>query len=104
MAAYGVDKPILNTETALLCGGFDDPPGGTGCEANSDSSFELTKAAYIVHSYVSAMAAGLDMNMWYHVNGWRNSGLVFTDQTPRPLIPHWLLHAPNWPMPNLWVR
>ena len=84
MATYGVDKPLLNTETALLCGGFDDPPGGVGCEAEPNSSFELTKAAYIVHSYVSAMVAGLDMNMWYHVNGWRNSGLIFTDQTPRP--------------------
>ena len=84
MAAYGVDKPIMNTETALLCGGFDDTYGGPGCESTPTSPFEITKAAYIVHSYVNAISIDLKMNVWFFIKGWRNSGLIFRDNTPRP--------------------
>lgn len=85
MVDYGVTgKYLINTETALLCGGFADPPGGAGCDASPDSPYELTKAYYVVQSYASAIAEGLRGNVWYHVTGWRNSGLLYDDLSPRP--------------------
>jgi hypothetical protein len=85
LTAYSAgDKFLINTETSLLCGGPSDPPGGPGCEAISTSPFEKTKAAYVVQSYASAIAEGLLANIWFTPLGWRNSGLLYPDLTPRP--------------------
>lgn len=66
LAAYGItNKALMNTEAAVLC---DDP-----C---SDSTFETTKAYYVVEEYAAAIADGLQANLWYSLSGWRNSGLV----------------------------
>lgn len=74
LAAYGVgDKYLMNTETALLCDACTD-----------DSTFELTKAAYLVQAYAAAIAQDLKANIWFSVLGWRNSGLLNSDLTPRP--------------------
>jgi hypothetical protein len=82
---YGVsEKYLMNTETALLCGGFNDPPGGPGCESDPSSTFELTKAYYVAQAYTASAALGLKANIWYSLSGWRNSGLLYNDQTPRP--------------------
>ena len=85
METYNVSgKYLMNTETALLCGGFSDPPGGTGCESDPDSIFERTKSYYVTQSYAAAAAVGLKANIWYSFVGWRNSGLVYSDLSPRP--------------------
>jgi hypothetical protein len=85
MEDYGVSgKFLMNTETALLCGTAQDPPGGPGCESDPESDFEQTKAYYITQSYAAALAEGLRANIWYSLSGWRNSGLVYSDLSPRP--------------------
>jgi hypothetical protein len=68
------DKFIMNTEMALLC---------ESC--NNDMTFEATKAYYVVQSYAAAITQGLRANIWYSVAGWRNSGLLDEDLSPRPV-------------------
>ncbi len=85
LAAYGVQgKFLMNTEVALICGDFYAPPGGPGCEATDTSPFEITKAYYLAQSFVVGQAMGLKGIIWYYVFGWRNSGLLNRDRTPRP--------------------
>jgi hypothetical protein len=85
MEDYGVSgKFLMNTETALLCGSAQDPPGGPGCESDPDSVFEQTKAYYITQSYAAALAEGLRAHVWYSLSGWRNSGLLYDNMSPRP--------------------
>ena len=74
----------MNTESALICGGFDDPPGGPNCESDPSSAFEQTKANYVAQVYAAAIAEDLHANIWYHVFGWRNSALLNSDRSPRP--------------------
>jgi hypothetical protein len=82
LAAYAVSgKFIMNTETALVCGDFNGD--GDGCESGSDSPYEVTKAYYIAQSYAAAIAENLVANVWYSVTGWRNSGLINSDLSPR---------------------
>ena len=85
LSIYGAsDKFLMNTEVALLCGSVSDDPGGPGCEPDPDSPFELTKAYYVSQVYAAAIAEGLAANIWYDILGWRNSGLLYSDLTPRP--------------------
>lgn len=77
-------KYLVNTESAILCGGFSDPPGGPGCESDPGSLFEKTKAYYVVQSYAAATDLRLRANIWYSLTGWRNSGLIYSDLSPRP--------------------
>lgn len=86
LEAYEVSgKYLMNTESALLCGPAGLPPGSPpGCESEPDAPYELTKANYIAQSYAAAMAEGLRANIWYSLTGWRNSGLVYDDMSPRP--------------------
>jgi hypothetical protein len=87
LAEYQVEgKYLMNTETALLCGGNSEPPGSPGCEAESDSLYERSKAYYVAQAYAAAAAVGLRANVWYSLNGWRNSGLVYSDYAPRPAL------------------
>ncbi len=64
------DKLLLNTETAILCGSTGEEDF---CQAES---FDRTKEIYIVHSFVSALEANLDANIWFSITGWRESGLA----------------------------
>jgi hypothetical protein len=74
LSAYGVTgKYLMNTETAILC---------SSCAG--DATFEATKAYYLAQSYGSAMAEGWRADIWYSVLGWRNSGLLNSDLSPRP--------------------
>jgi hypothetical protein len=85
LSQYGVSgKFLLNTESAVICGGFSDPPGQPPCESVSTSPFEQTKAYYVAQAYAMAIAQGLRANIWYSVPGWRNSGLLNADLSPRP--------------------
>jgi hypothetical protein len=89
---YGVaGKFLINTETSLLCGSTNDPPGGPGCEATPDSPFEKLKAAYVPQTYAAAIAEGLVANIWYSPIGWRNSGLLNEDLTTRPAYEAFML-------------
>jgi hypothetical protein len=74
LSQYGVTgKFLMNTEVALICG-----------SCSSDSTFETTKAYYVAQAYAAAIAQGLRANLWYSVLGWRNSGLLNSDLSPRP--------------------
>jgi hypothetical protein len=85
MQAYGVSgKFLINSETAVLCGSAIQPPASPGCESDPNSDFELTKAYYLAQSYAAAISEGLRANIWYSLMGWRNSGLLYSDFTPRP--------------------
>ena len=82
LGAYNIsDKFIMNTETAIVCGGFEDPPGQPPCESEPTSPFEQTKAYYLAQVYAAAIAEGLRANIWYSVLGWRNSGMFSSDLT-----------------------
>ena len=78
------DKGLMSTETALICGQWNDPPASNGCESGWTSPYEITKAYYISQAYASAIAEGLQSTVWYSVLGWRNSGLLNADFSPRP--------------------
>lgn len=82
LAQYGVaNKYLMNTETALICGNEADPPGVGNC---GSADFETTKAYYVAQSYAGAIALNLRANLWYSVLGWRNSGLLAANLSPRP--------------------
>jgi len=73
LSAYGFsNKFLMNTESALLC---------DSCA--SDSTFETTKAYFLVQEYTGGIAQGLRANLWYTALGWRNSGLLNPDLSPR---------------------
>ncbi len=75
LSAHGVTgKYLINTETAVVC-----------ASCNNDATFEATKANYLAQSYGSAIAEGWRANIWYSVPGWRNSGLLNSDLSPRPV-------------------
>jgi hypothetical protein len=85
LTTYGfANKPLINTETALICGGPNDPPGQGYCDDDPSSDFEQTKAFYVAQTYAQAMTQNLEANFWFTHLGWRNSGLLYSDQSPRP--------------------
>lgn len=71
-------KPIMATEAALLCGVDGTEPY---CLT---SDFENTKAYFVAQLYAAAMAEGLKANIWYHLLGWRGSGLLDANLNPLP--------------------
>ena len=74
LSQYSVTgKFLMDTELALLYTTF-----------SYDPTFETTKANYVAQSYAAAIAQGLRANIWYSVLGWRNSGLLNPDLSPRP--------------------
>jgi len=79
MERYNVDKPLIVTETALLC-------GSDGTESIcTHPDFENTKAAYLAQSYVAAIANGIQSNVWYALTGkWRANSLLDSDLEPLP--------------------
>jgi hypothetical protein len=84
LAAFNVTgKILMNTEAALLCGANDDPPGQPPCEPGDSSPFEIMKASYLAQVFPAAIGEGLTANLWFTVTGWRNSGLINTDKSPR---------------------
>jgi hypothetical protein len=72
LSSYSVTgKYLMNTEVALACG---DANGSQSYCKTTD--FETTKAYYVVQSYAVGIAEGLRANIWYSVQGWRNSELL----------------------------
>ncbi len=80
LSEYGVgDKLLLNTESGLLC-------GTTGKEAPClTETFNNTKAYYLTQAYATALAEGLQANIWYSFRGWRASGFVRVNLEPLPV-------------------
>lgn len=77
LATYGhPEKRLINTESGLLCT-FDE----TTCLG---ADFENTKAYNVAQAYASALAEGLEANIWYSITGWRYSGLVSSNLQPLP--------------------
>lgn len=72
LSKYGhLDKYLVNTETALLCG-----RDGNEAFCLSDR-FRSMKADYVAMSYASAVADGLRGNLWYTLQEtWRRSYLA----------------------------
>lgn len=68
------NKPLLNTEVALICA---SAPGVCASE-----EFALTKAYYAAQVNARALEVGLAANVWYSLQGWRDSGLVGAGNTP----------------------
>jgi hypothetical protein len=70
-------KYLMNTESAILKYVGDTTP-----------IFEETKSSYLVQAYVTALSSqsifNLRANIWFYVFGWRNSGLLNGDLSPKP--------------------
>jgi len=80
LSDYGAPgKFLASTEGAILCD--DRPQEGYYCA--TDTTFETTKAYYVVQFYAAAIAQGLRANVWFSVKGWRESGLLTADLSPR---------------------
>ncbi len=81
MQQYGVDKPLLHTEGALLCPEWNptdcNPPG---------AAYEEAKAEYVVWLFVRALAGDFQGSIWYTLDGggWRNGGLIGDTASPNP--------------------
>ncbi len=76
LTSHGVTgKFLMNTESGLLW----------SCDScSNDPTFETTKAYYLAQVYAASIAHGLRANIWFNVFGWRNSGLLNLDFSPRP--------------------
>ena len=76
MVAYGLEKPILHTEAALLL-----PVAGTPTPA-----FQQAKADYAVWLFARNWAQGIHGTTWYTLDGpgWRSSSLLDSTQQPLP--------------------
>jgi hypothetical protein len=84
LASFNVTgKILMNTEAALLCGSNFDPPGQPPCQPGDTSPYEIMKASYAAQVFPAAIGNGLPANLWFTVVGWRNSGLINTDKSPR---------------------
>jgi hypothetical protein len=74
MSQYGVDKPIIQTEAAIV---FHDSQN-----APADEQYQAAKADYVVWAMARNYAEGLLGTTWYSWRGWRGSGLVNQNQEP----------------------
>jgi hypothetical protein len=70
------NKAMMNTESALLC-----ISTAVKCES---TEFNNTKAYYIAEVFASALAEGLQSNIWYSTTGWRYTGLLDNELKPLP--------------------
>jgi hypothetical protein len=76
LTIYGVTgKYLMNTESAILY-------------TTIDATGEDTKSSYLIQAYVTALSSqstfNLRANIWFNVFGWRNSGLLNGDRSPKP--------------------
>ena len=81
MNAYGVEKPIMHTEAALICPEWNPqickPPGKDFYEAQAD---------FVVILYSRNWAANLASTIWYQFEspGWRYSSMMGEANIPLP--------------------
>jgi hypothetical protein len=81
LAAYGVEKPLMHTESSLSCPEWRPsrcvPPGNDFMEAQAD---------YMVILYVRNWGAAIAGTVWYQFEGpaWRHIGLFDEQGQPKP--------------------
>ena len=80
LAQYGVDKPLVINETALLCS------GGTSCSPPVPAFYEM-QADYLVRAFTRGLSENILGYSWYTLEGegWRYSGLLHSDGSPKPV-------------------
>jgi hypothetical protein len=73
MAAYSIDKPLLLTETALVC----PAEWANGCSPSPVPEFYEKQADYVISLYARSAANNLLGAVWYTLEDskWRASGL-----------------------------
>ena len=78
LAQFGYEKPLLLTETSLLC-----YEGNTACPGDE---FFAAQANYIIRLYTRLWANKVLGGMWFNLdyNSWRHSDLLGPNQTPKP--------------------
>jgi hypothetical protein len=83
MAGYGIDRPLVLNETALMCP--DHLPYVEWCSPPSDDFYEM-QADYLVRTFVRGISGGVSGFVWYTLNGpgWRHTGLLDAGANPRP--------------------
>jgi hypothetical protein len=72
----------MNTETAVLWGW--DWTNQLPCDPSAPPDVEVTKVYYVIHSYAVAVAEGWKANVWYSALGYRCTGLLNSDLSPKP--------------------
>jgi hypothetical protein len=83
LAQYGYEeKYLMNTETAVLWGW--DWTNPLPCDPSAPPDVEVTKVYYVIHSYTVAVAEGWKANVWYSALGYRCTGLLNSDLSPKP--------------------
>jgi hypothetical protein len=92
MSEYGVQKPLYVNEMSQFCyEDPDNPPPTPTCMAGlTDEQLEPyyeSQANFLVRSKVRGLSENLKGFAWYELGGpgWRNGGLLKSDQTPRPV-------------------
>ena len=78
LSKYGLDKPLMHTEGALIC------PSDICSELTTD--FAEAQADYVVQLYTRNMALDIMATVWFTLEGpgWRWSGLLDSDMDPKP--------------------
>lgn len=79
MASYGTSKPLMLTETSLLC-----PIALSGCNPAGPDFFEA-QADFVIWLYVRNWAAQIQKTVWFTIEGpgWQNCGLL-RQENPKP--------------------
>jgi Cellulase (glycosyl hydrolase family 5) len=82
MAQYGVNKPLMLNETALIC-----PPPPYGLCGGIGPTFYQAQSTYMIRMMTRAWSIGVQQVFWYtmHGPGWFDSGLLDDQQHPRPV-------------------
>jgi hypothetical protein len=83
LAQYGYEgKYLMNTETGVLWGW--DWTNPLPCDPSAPPDVEVTKVYYVIHSYAVAVAEGWKATVWYSALGYRCTGLLNSDLSPKP--------------------
>jgi hypothetical protein len=85
-------KLLLATENAVLLNCDDDPNTETS-SCPSEVAWEEMKAYYVAQTFAAAARDKLHTNIWLSIYGWRDSGLLATDNTPLPAYHAYMFSA-----------
>jgi hypothetical protein len=86
-------KLLLSTENALLLVCDDDPNTEWPPACPDQDTWETTKAYYVAKTFAAATREKLHTNIWLSIYGWRDSGLLATDNTPLPAYHAYMFSA-----------
>lgn len=82
MQKYGVgDKPLMNTESAVICAGRNFP-----CGRLPNENIQLANAYYVVQSFAAARAVNLLANIHYSYEGWFGTNMISGTQMLPPYV------------------